>query len=235
MIGVSFFGQCAKGQKSSRKGVANSLRIQQLEDRSVPSTFSVLNLQNSGPGSLRQAILSANANPGADVIDFNVAGTIRLTSGALPTITGAVDIDGTAAPGFAGSPVVAVDFNNHGGLRFVAGSAGSDLRSLGLVNAAAAGVTINGVGNMLVAGNFIGLSLDGSTVAGNRGDGLSLNTSSGDTIGGTCGPGPQCHLRQPRQRHSLERLVEQPDTRKLSLAPTRRACSIAATSATASW
>ena len=41
-----------------------------LEDRTVPSTFTVLNLADSGPAPLRQAILDANANPGADVIDF---------------------------------------------------------------------------------------------------------------------------------------------------------------------
>ena len=36
-----------------------------LEDRTVPSTFTVLNLADSGEGSLRQAVLDANAHPGA--------------------------------------------------------------------------------------------------------------------------------------------------------------------------
>ena len=57
-----------------------SLAVEALEDRSVPSTFEVLNLADSGEGSLRQAVLDANspAYPGADVINFadGLLGTI---------------------------------------------------------------------------------------------------------------------------------------------------------------
>jgi hypothetical protein len=48
------------------------------------ANFLVTNLNDSGVGSLRQAIADANANPGADVITFNVTGTITLTTGQLP-------------------------------------------------------------------------------------------------------------------------------------------------------
>src|SRR5262245_35159831 len=41
-----------------------------LEDRTLLSTFTVLNLNDSGLGSLRQAIFAANLLPGADVIQF---------------------------------------------------------------------------------------------------------------------------------------------------------------------
>ncbi len=41
-----------------------------LEDRATPATFTVVNTDDSGPGSLRAAIASANATPGADDIDF---------------------------------------------------------------------------------------------------------------------------------------------------------------------
>jgi hypothetical protein len=144
-----------------------------------------MNLNDSGAGSLRQAILNADTHAGADVIDFNVAGTIRLTTGALPAITGVVNIEGTSAPGFAGTPTLEINYNHFGGLQFNPGSAGSILSSLSLVNAAAAGVTLNGGGDMLIVGNFIGLGLDGVTAAGNGGNGLALNDSSGNTIGGT--------------------------------------------------
>jgi trimeric autotransporter adhesin len=184
IITVSLLTRHSKTQKPLRKRIARTLRIEPLEDRTVPSTFSVVNLQNHGVGSLRYAINSANAHPGADVIAFNSAGTIRLTTGALPTITDQVHIDGATAPGFAGTPVVELNFSRFGGLRFGAGAAGSSLRSLGLINSSTAGVSINGGGNMVVAGNFIGLSLNGKTAVGNVGNGLELNASSGNTIGG---------------------------------------------------
>ena len=59
------------------------------------SNFTVMNLDDSGDGSLRQAILDANANPGADTIDFQdeLSGTIPLTSGEL-LITDGVTING---------------------------------------------------------------------------------------------------------------------------------------------
>ncbi len=52
---------------------------------SLAATYTVTNLSDSGAGSLRQALIDSNANPGADVIDFDpsVRGTIALTSGEL--------------------------------------------------------------------------------------------------------------------------------------------------------
>ncbi len=160
-----------------------TLAVERLEDRLVPSTFTVTNLQDVGQGSLRRAVLNANAHPGADVIAFDVAGTIRLTTGALPALTDKVNVDGTTAPGFAGTPLVEVDFNRFAGLRFVAGSAGSAVRSLGLIRATGAGVTLDGVGHMTIAGNYVGLRLDGTTPAGNTGDGVLLKNSHHNLIG----------------------------------------------------
>ena len=61
-------------------------------------TFTVINTNNSGAGSLRQAILDANASVTVgDMIDFNIPGTSPFTIAplsALPTITDAVTIDG---------------------------------------------------------------------------------------------------------------------------------------------
>ena len=65
-------------------------------------TFTVTNIDDSGAGSLRQAILDANGSPGFDVIAFNIPGsgvhTIGLASG-LPAITEWVTIDGYTQPG----------------------------------------------------------------------------------------------------------------------------------------
>jgi hypothetical protein len=168
------------------RAFAPSLEI--LEDRVTPSTFQVTNLNDAGPGSLRQALLDANATPGPDLIHFRVAGTVRLTSGALPAVTDRVDLDGTTAPRFAGAPVVEVDANGFAGLRFNAGSAGSALQSLAIVNAAGDGVTLD-AGRVTVVGNYIGLELDGTTAASNGGNGLTINASSTDDIIGGTGVG----------------------------------------------
>ncbi len=59
------------------------LLCQALERRDTPATFTVSNLNDSGAGSLRAAIASANANSGADLNTFGVNGMITLTSGQL--------------------------------------------------------------------------------------------------------------------------------------------------------
>jgi len=56
--------------------------------------FTVTNNHDSGAGSLRDAILAANANPGADTIIFNLSGAITLSS-TLPAVTDELTIDGT--------------------------------------------------------------------------------------------------------------------------------------------
>jgi hypothetical protein len=72
------------------------LRVELLEGRIVPAVFSVSNLAESGPGSIRQAIIDANNNPGQDTIQITpgLTGSVILTSGPM-TIIDAVDISGT--------------------------------------------------------------------------------------------------------------------------------------------
>src|SRR5262245_2477530 len=70
--------------------------VERLEDRITPTNFLVTNTDDSGSGSLRQAILDANATSGTDTIQFSMGSgsqTIAPLS-ELPTITEAVFIDG---------------------------------------------------------------------------------------------------------------------------------------------
>jgi hypothetical protein len=70
-------------------------RLEAFEERTLLSTFTVLNLNDSGSGSLRDAITSANSNTGADTIAFatSLHGTITLTSGEL-LITDSLTVNG---------------------------------------------------------------------------------------------------------------------------------------------
>ena len=69
-----------------------------LASGATAATFTVSNLADSGPNSLRQAVLDANAAPGADEIAFapGLTGTITLTSGEI-RITDPLAVDGPGA------------------------------------------------------------------------------------------------------------------------------------------
>src|SRR3954471_10438190 len=73
-----------------------------LGNFAIAADFSVLTSSDSGPGSLREAIVAANATPGADRVIFNIPGsgvqTISVLS-ALPQITESLEIDGYTQPG----------------------------------------------------------------------------------------------------------------------------------------
>ena len=83
--------------------VARSLR---------PQIFRVTTPLDSGPGSLRQAILDANAALGDDTILFQIAPgghqVISLLT-PLPAITAPVTLDATTQPGYEGTPVIELE------------------------------------------------------------------------------------------------------------------------------
>jgi hypothetical protein len=79
-------------------------------------TFQVTNTNDSGPGSLRQAVMDANLAPGPDAISFAVTGTITLTSGALVVDGGTLEIVGP------GPGLLTVSGNRTNGILLVSSS-----------------------------------------------------------------------------------------------------------------
>ncbi len=74
--------------------------------------FSVVNTNDSGPGSLREALLAANQSPGRDRILFDIPGdglkVIRVTT-QLPTIDDPLEVDGFSQPGSRPNSALTLD------------------------------------------------------------------------------------------------------------------------------
>ena len=154
--------------------------------------FTVINANDSGAGSLRQAITSANGMAGTDTINFAIPGganqTINLLS-ALPNITQAVTIDGTTQnPGSATPPIELNGASAGGfaiGLNVALGIGNSTLRGLVINRFDSNGISLSG-SNSIVEGNFIGTNAAGTGGLGNGDTGVLINApGAGDRIGGT--------------------------------------------------
>jgi parallel beta-helix repeat protein/predicted outer membrane repeat protein len=101
-----------KGRKAARRaafasGAALSLGAALAGQPAQAATFLVSNLNDAGPGSLRQAVADAEAATGPDVVQFQagLTGTITLTTGEIG-IKDSVDIQGP------GTSVISVSGND---------------------------------------------------------------------------------------------------------------------------
>ncbi len=173
-----------------------------LPSVSAANTFTVTNTNDSGPGSLRQAILDANATAGKDSIAFNIPGTGVRTikpASALPQITDPLIIDGYTQPGASPNTlavgenaVLLIELQGPGtvpgafsatALFIIAGD--STVRGL-VINSFGTGITLQEKGGNLIEGNFIGTDASGSARLFNNGDGIRVQFSStNNLIGGT--------------------------------------------------
>lgn len=126
-----------------------------LADRAAATTLQVSTLADSGPGSLRQAVLDANAATGADTVVFGIVGTITLTSGEIK-ITDDLVINGL------GSGVLTVSGNDQSRVFNVGkpdnGTISVTLSGLTLThgsNSAGAGVVLADHANLTILGSVI--------------------------------------------------------------------------------
>ncbi len=163
------------------------------------TNYVVSNTADSGEGSLREAILEANANPNTgtdkDSIIFAIEGdgpfTIQPTT-VLPAITGPVTINGYSQEGSSpasGSTPATLMIEISGalagvasGLDFASGSAGSVVKGLVINSFKNYGISIE-ANNITVEGNHIGTNVGGTAAAGNYYHGVAI-ASTGNTIGG---------------------------------------------------
>ncbi len=164
------------------------------------ATFTVTNTNDSGPGSLRQAILDANeSNAGTDLIAFNIPGagvhTIRPTS-PLRIEAAGTTIDGYTQPG--ASPNTQLTSDDAVLLIEISGelagegdglgdgssprSHGTTIRGL-VINRFQRNVFVGGAGSRL-EGCFIGTDPTG-TAARTRANAVGVRGVGGPTIGGS--------------------------------------------------
>ena len=163
--------------------------------------YVVTNTNDSGAGSLRQAILDANATPSADSVIFDIPGegarTINLLS-ELPVVSaagGPIEIDGTTQSGFTGAPIVALRGSAAGeGAHGLILSGGSSLvRGLQLGGFGGYGMLLTTGGSNRIFGNYIGTDISGNEPSGNALDSVRIQDSPNNIIGGTVTtPGGPC-------------------------------------------
>ena len=165
------------------------------------AVLTVTNTDDSGAGSLRQAIMNSNASAGVlDTITFNISGAgvhsiTPLTE--LPTISDPVVINGYSQPGSSANTMAVgdnsihlIELNGNGaafaGLTITAGSSTVN----GLVinrfngNGPANGINFFTKGGNTITGCFIGLDSTGVTDLSNSRNGIDVE-SANNTIGGT--------------------------------------------------
>ena len=176
-----------------------------MEGRVLLSNFPVINTNDSGAGSLRQAITDADAAGDGSVITFQIPGTGVQTiapTTALPAVTAAITIDGTTQPGAqantntmdqADNAVMLIDLSgandSAADMGLTISGAGATVRGLTIDNwrgqsSGGVGVEISGA-NVTIAGNFIGTDASGET-SGVNGQGILIKMGATNlTIGGT--------------------------------------------------
>jgi parallel beta-helix repeat protein len=158
--------------------------IEPLEARIAPAAFIVTTTADSGPGSLRQAILDANALKGSDSITFSIPGTsIIAPLTHLPAITDTIFVNGNRIS-IDGTRTLGADGPNNGSGLMLLGSGGSTIRGLTIYGFDLAGIEIvDSSGNTIVS-NYLGIDSSGVSTTKRMIDGVLLNGGVGNKIGG---------------------------------------------------
>jgi len=167
-----------------------------MEDRTLLATFLVSNTGDSGPGSLRQAILDSNNAAGAtNTIDFDISSSgvqtiVPLSS--LPAISNPVLIDGFSQPGYSGTPLIEIKGSQAGtGDGLTITGSGVTVRGVGVDSfSQGAGIHLTGTGatDDWIYGNFLGTNPAG-TLADPNNEGVEIDAGAANNLIGTNGDG----------------------------------------------
>lgn len=172
----------------------------------------IVNTNDSGQGSLRQAMLNANVLGGDSALaqtaltagkenllwqllsnDANYNSTYAYWSiplkSTLPSITAPLSINGALQAGFVNKPVIELVGNGAGngvnGITLGAGSDGSSVKSLAINRFNGAGIYLNGSSNNTLQANYLGVNPAGTGASGNGGGGVRLDAANSNLIGST--------------------------------------------------
>ena len=172
--------------------------------------FTVINVDDSGDGSLRWAINQANSNTGADRILFDIPAGLcdpfysYCTISPLTTLPVLTD-DGTTIDGYSQSgaakatesspPILMIQLNgslatNTNGLNI--GSADNIIQGLIINRFDFNGIAIgtSGATGNVIKGNFIGTNFDGTASQGNGYDGIFIGDQASNNTVGDCSQFP---------------------------------------------
>ncbi|HEX2832283.1 MAG TPA: hypothetical protein VHW00_04670 [Thermoanaerobaculia bacterium] len=163
-----------------------------------PSTVTVTNLNDSGPGSLRAAITDANSGACSSpcTIDFSVAGVINLSTALPAIVVSDLTIDGYTAPGssantnaFGQASNAVITLGINGGSSIPVGFDVQEtfvkISGFAVGGFTSAGVKFSGDNSgSNLSGSHIGVDLSGTTSQANA-YGVVFDASTESSVGGT--------------------------------------------------
>jgi parallel beta-helix repeat protein len=173
-------------QASTISTVLSTLLTMCIGATAHAATFTVTNTNNDGPGSLRQAILDANATAESDTIAFNIAGNgaqIIELGATLPDITAPLIVDGATQPGYGTDkttlreipfPKIVLNGSRISGDGLTIRANNTQIIGLAINRFSGNGIAIRGAARTQIKGCFIGTDETGTRALGNSGHGILM-------------------------------------------------------------
>lgn len=172
----------------SASKIRRATAVEPLESRVLLTVFTVTNTNDSGAGSLRDALTQSNNTVGIDTIAFNITSSSKVIhlASALPDLWDPGIMDGTTQPGYAGKPLVQIDGSAAGaGVTGMKMWGGSTIKGMSITGFGGGAIDMfnRGFGGNTVSASWIGVDLNGAA-AGNNASGVGVWNTANNVIGG---------------------------------------------------